>query len=420
MSLIEITNLTTIFGPQPQEVLKQLSVGMDKKALLEKTGHVLALDNISLSIEAGEIFVVMGLSGSGKSTLVRHINRLIDPTAGSIRIDGADILEFSRKQLLELRRRRLGMVFQRFGLMPHRTVLENIAYGLEVRGTGKRERRKSAEEWLERVGLSGYGDHYPEQLSGGMQQRVGLARALAAETDIILMDEAFSALDPLIRSELQDVLVNLQSELGRTIVFITHDIDEALRLADRIAILKDGVLVQLGTPTEILLNPADAYVEAFMRDVNRARVLTADTLMQPPELRITDKTIGEALAAMRRQSADVGYVVENGRFAGIVTRDGLEDAVRCHGKDHATAHIADDHPVIIQGTMIEDTLPMMLETQHPVPVVNEQGKFKGVVTSQDVGDMLASSNQREPRGEPSGKLEDKELKNISEKAENPG
>ncbi len=393
MSLIEIDHITTIFGKNPKEALKHLNAGMDKQTLLAKTDHVLGLHDITMNIEAGEIFVIMGLSGSGKSTLVRHINRLIDPTSGSIRIDGVDILKLSRKELIEIRRKRIAMVFQRFGLMPHHTVLDNAAYGLEIRGVGKEERLASARQWLERVGLSGYEDHYPDQLSGGMQQRVGLARALASDTDIILMDEAFSALDPLIRSELQDEVVALQKSLGKTIVFITHDLDEALRLADRIAILKDGCLIQLGTPTDILLNPADGYVEAFVRDVNRARALTVDTLMQPPDLRLTADTIGEALAAMRKAKADVGYFVDAGKYAGVVTRDALEEAVREHGVAHATSEIADDAHVVMLDTAIEIALPTMLESQHPVAVVNEEGELAGVVSQQDVGDLLVTAEK---------------------------
>lgn len=281
MALIEIRGLSTIFGPRPQAALAKVRAGMDKATLLAETGHVLALDRVGLDVEAGEIFVIMGLSGSGKSTLVRHINRLIDPTEGSVRIDGEDVTALSIPALIALRRKRLAMVFQRFGLHAHRNVLDNVAYGLEIRGVAKAHRHEEARAWIARVGLAGVEAQYPVQLSGGMQQRVGLARALCAGTDIILMDEAFSALDPLIRSQLQGELLALQASLGRTVVFITHDLDEALRIGNRIAILKDGALVQVGAPEDILLQPASDYVAAFVRDVNRARALRLHNALAP-------------------------------------------------------------------------------------------------------------------------------------------
>jgi glycine betaine/proline transport system ATP-binding protein len=244
---------------------------VDKDTLLAETRNVLALDDVSLSVERGETFVVMGLSGSGKSTLLRHINRLIDPTEGEILVDGVDVLGLSIRDLEQFRRKKMAMVFQHFGLFPHRTVIDNVAYGLEVRGVAKAARRAKAGEWVATVGLAGYEERYPSALSGGMRQRVGLARALCADAEILLMDEAFSALDPLIRSEMQEQLSGLQARLRKTIVFITHDLDEALRLGDRIAILKDGRVGQVGTPAEIVGNPADDYVRAFVAAVNRPR-----------------------------------------------------------------------------------------------------------------------------------------------------
>ncbi|MFC7398806.1 glycine betaine/L-proline ABC transporter ATP-binding protein [Chelatococcus sp. GCM10030263] len=392
MSLIELDRVTTIFGKAPREALARLRQGADKKTLLDETGHVVGLHDVSLSIEAGEIFVIMGLSGSGKSTLVRHINRLVDPTDGEVRIDGTNILSLSRAELIRLRRKRITMVFQRFGLLPHRQVIENVAYGLAIHGVPKKERLARAREWIERVSLSGYETHYPDQLSGGMQQRVGLARALAADTDIILMDEAFSALDPLIRSELQDEVVNLQRSTGKTVVFITHDLDEALRLADRIAVLRDGALVQVGTPADILLKPADAYVESFVRNVNRARALTVETLMKPPALRLTAESIGEALAAMRRMRTDVGYVVDDGRFAGVVTKDVLERAANEQGRTTAASEVAEHLPSATTACAIETVLPALLEHQHPIPIVDERGDFAGVLRPEDVGEMLGSDS----------------------------
>ncbi|OSQ48483.1 quaternary amine ABC transporter ATP-binding protein [Thalassospira alkalitolerans] len=281
MSYIEIRNIFKIFGPDPQTALQMAKAGADKDEILAKTGHTVGLHDVSLSIERGETFVVMGLSGSGKSTLIRHLNRLIDPTSGEVLFDGTDILAMSISELNAFRRKRLGMVFQRFGLLPHRNVINNVAYGLEIQGQDRKTREDAARNWIERVGLGGYEDKFPDQLSGGMQQRVGLARALATDPEVLLMDEAFSALDPLIRNDMQDELVKLQGELHKTIVFITHDLDEALKLGDRIAILKDGKLIQTGRPEEIIMHPADNYVRAFTRDVNRSRVLRARTLMQP-------------------------------------------------------------------------------------------------------------------------------------------
>ncbi len=280
MSYIEIRNIFKIFGPDPKSALELAKGGSDKDEILAKTGHTVGLHDVSLSIEQGETFVVMGLSGSGKSTLIRHLNRLIDPTAGEVSFGGEDILSMDIPTLNAFRRKRLGMVFQRFGLLPHRNVMDNVAYGLEIQGVARKEREAAASKWIERVGLAGYEAKYPDQLSGGMQQRVGLARALATDPEVLLMDEAFSALDPLIRSDMQDELMKLQAELHKTIVFITHDLDEALKIGDRIAILKDGKLVQVGRPEEIVLRPADDYVQAFTRDVNRARVLRARSIMR--------------------------------------------------------------------------------------------------------------------------------------------
>jgi glycine betaine/proline transport system ATP-binding protein len=281
MSLIEIRGLSTVFGPDPQRALADVRAGMGKAELLARRGHTLALHDVNLQVEAGEIFVVMGMSGSGKSTLVRHVNRLVEPSAGRVWVDGQDVTAMRPPQLLELRRRRLAMVFQRFGLLAHRCVLDNVALGLELRGVPLAERQAQARGWIERVGLSGFEEHLPAQLSGGMQQRVGLARALCAGTDIILMDEPFSALDPLLRSQLQGELLALQAGLGRTVVFITHDLDEALRIGSRVAVLRDGRVLQVGTPRQLLLNPADEHVADFVRDVNRARALRIGAAVLP-------------------------------------------------------------------------------------------------------------------------------------------
>ena len=279
MSKIEINNIYKIFGNDPNSVMDMVKNGSTKDEVLEQTGHTVGLDNVSLNIEEGETFVCMGLSGSGKSTLIRHLNRLIDPTAGEILIDGENVMNFNPDQLIDFRRHKMSMVFQRFGLFPHKTVMQNVGYGLEMQGKSEEERDKIAMEKIEAVGLNGFENQFPNQLSGGMQQRVGLARALATNSDIMLMDEAFSALDPLIRSDMQKQLIDLQSELKKTIVFITHDLDESLRLGDHIGILNAGKLVQVGTPVDIIMNPADDYVKAFVKDVNRAKVVKAKVIM---------------------------------------------------------------------------------------------------------------------------------------------
>ncbi|NDW52413.1 glycine betaine/L-proline ABC transporter ATP-binding protein [Aliiroseovarius sp. PrR006] len=278
---ISIRNLYKIFGNNPAKAMKKVRDGLSKDDLLEQTGHVLGLNDISLDMHDRKIQVVMGLSGSGKSTLIRHLNRLIDPTAGEVIVDGEDVLAMDENRLRDLRRFKMSMVFQKFALLPHRTVLENAEYGLLIQGIKEDEAGKRARHWLDRVGLSGYEDYYPGQLSGGMQQRVGLARALATDADILLMDEAFSALDPLIRMDMQGILLELQEELHKTIVFITHDLDEALRLGDNIAILRDGALIQTGDGQDIVLHPADDYIADFTREINRAKVVRLRALQKP-------------------------------------------------------------------------------------------------------------------------------------------
>ena len=270
-----------IFGARDKEVLSHVKGGMGKEELLEQHRHVLGLQDINVDMQAGEITVVMGLSGSGKSTLIRHLNRLIDPTAGEILVDGVDVMGLSEQGLRDLRQQRMSMVFQKFALLPHRTVLQNAGMPLHVRGEDQATCDAEAMKWLDRVGLQGFETHYPAQLSGGMQQRVGIARALTANTDIMLMDEAFSALDPLIRTDMQNLLLELQEELHKTIIFITHDLDEALKLADHLVILKDGAVIQQGEPQGILMHPSDPYIEDFVSDINRARVLRVKSVMEP-------------------------------------------------------------------------------------------------------------------------------------------
>ena len=278
----QIKNLYKVFGSDPEFALREvLDNHFSKTELLEKHNHTLALQNINLEAKTGEITVIMGLSGSGKSTLIRHVNRLIEPTSGEIIFEGKDILLRSADELRVIRREKMSMVFQNFGLLPHKTVTENAGLALEARGISRREKTSIAERWLNEVGLQGYGDKYPNQLSGGMRQRVGIARALTSNAEVMLMDEAFSALDPLIRTDMQDLLLHLQKELRKTILFITHDLDEALKIADHLVILKEGVIVQQGDPQGVIVEPRDPYVAAFVRDINRARVLRVRTLMEP-------------------------------------------------------------------------------------------------------------------------------------------
>ena len=325
---IVVEELYKIFGPSPADALTRVKGGVSKQRLLTDHGHVLGLADINLRIADQEIFVVMGLSGSGKSTLIRHFNRLIEPTHGAIAIDGQDVLRLSRRDLEAFRRQKMSMVFQRFGLMPHRTVLQNVGYGLAVRNLSKMDIDHRAMQWIEQVGLEGFEDHYPGQLSGGMQQRVGLARALATDAEILLMDEAFSALDPLIRTSMQDLLLELQRKLTKTIVFITHDLDEALKLGDTIAILNDGMVVQAGDPQEIIMHPADEYIENFVQDINRARVIRARSIMEPVSAAnganlqtevATNDNLEAVLAAMQGDPGGCVAVTQDGLTVGAIT-----------------------------------------------------------------------------------------------------
>ena len=277
---IEIRNLYKVFGSNPEAAMKHVHAGISKQDLLDKHGHVLGLRDINIKIKSKRIQVIMGLSGSGKSTLIRHINRLIEPTEGEVIVDGDNVLAMSIEELRDFRRHKASMVFQRFGLLPHRTVSQNVAYGLSIQGIGEGEATERSQRWIDRVGLAGFEQHFPAQLSGGMQQRVGLARALATDAEILLMDEAFSALDPLIRTDMQNILLDLQEELHKTIVFITHDLDEALRIGDEISILRDGEVIQQGDPQSIIMKPADDYISDFIKDINRGRVLEVRSIME--------------------------------------------------------------------------------------------------------------------------------------------
>ena len=387
MAKIEVDGIYKIFGPKANSHLGSVKAGMSKEQLLEDTGHTLGLNNINLRIEEGELFVIMGLSGSGKSTLIRHFNRLIDPTAGTIRIDGEEMIALKQADLIERRRNKMSMVFQRFALFPHKTVLDNVGYGLHIQGVAKVEARKKAQYWLEQVGLKGVGDQYPHQLSGGMQQRVGLARALATDPDILLMDEAFSALDPLIRKEMQDLLMQLQQRLHKTIVFITHDL-EALRLGNRIAILKDGALVQQGDPQDILLNPSTDYVAAFVRDVNRGKVLTAHHVMAMPQATLTTRTsVEKARQWMIDQGFDYATVLEGKSLVGIVTLSDLQNA------DGEIGALVKDVVCVPESADLESLLPQMIRDNVPLAVTSDKGEFRGWVSRDRVVDLVSTDQQ---------------------------
>ena len=329
---VSIKNLFKIFGRNSKKMVAHVENGIGKQELLEKHRHVLGLNNVNVEIEDRHVQVVMGLSGSGKSTLIRHVNRLIEPTSGEILVDGENVLAMTEEQLRDFRRFKASMVFQKFALLPHRTVVDNVVYGLQIQKVAKHEARERAQRWIDRVGLAGFESHFPAQLSGGMQQRVGLARALATDAEILLMDEAFSALDPLIRTDMQNVLLDLQEELHKTIIFITHDLDEALRIGDSIVILRDGAVVQQGTPQEIILKPADEYVSDFIQDINRARVLLVDSVSTPNQKKLScqvdSKTkIEDALQIMNSAKVSEAAVSKNGKTIGSVTMDAMIAAV---------------------------------------------------------------------------------------------
>ena len=327
---IKIKNLFKIFGNKPDQIMPLVRQGMSKQELLDEHKHVLGLSDINIDIPEKRIHVIMGLSGSGKSTLIRHINRLIEPTDGQVIVDGDDVMEMSSGQLMQFRRFKASMVFQKFALLPHRTVAQNAAYGLTIQGVDEGEAVERSQRWLERVGLGGFEKHFPAQLSGGMQQRVGLARALATDAEILLMDEAFSALDPLIRNDMQGILLDLQKELHKTIVFITHDLDEALRIGDQISILRDGAVIQDGNPQDIIMRPADDYISDFIKDINRGRVIKVSTLMTSAKRAAgpkfeTNALLEDVLTTLNQSKTDSGAVIDGkGKVIGKIT---MKDAI---------------------------------------------------------------------------------------------
>ncbi|ASF38709.1 glycine betaine/L-proline ABC transporter ATP-binding protein [Halobacillus halophilus] len=391
MPIIQVENLSKIFGKQAKKATKYLDEGLSKEEILEKTGNTVGVNRASFDVEEGEIFVIMGLSGSGKSTLVRLVNRLIEPTEGSVYIDGQDLAKMDSKSLREVRRQKLSMVFQRFALFPHRTILENAEFGLEVQGIDKEERQKKAKESLEMVGLGGYIHQFPSQLSGGMQQRVGLARALANEPEVLLMDEAFSALDPLIRKEMQDELLELQQKMKKTILFITHDLDEALRIGDRIALMNDGKIVQIGTPEEILVNPANDYVEKFVADVDRSKVLTAEHIMKRPETVDVEKHGPRtALERMRKEGLSSIYVTDaNRKLYGYVLADDVAKAVKNDQKDLKEI-MRTDILKVEKDTSMSEIFNLIHDAPVPVAVV-ENDRLLGIIVRGAVIAALAGN-----------------------------
>ncbi|EAC6172844.1 glycine betaine/L-proline ABC transporter ATP-binding protein [Listeria monocytogenes] len=392
MSKIKVEELTKIFGKKASKASSLLSQGKSKTDILKETGATIGVNKASFSVEEGEIFVIMGLSGSGKSTLVRLLNRLIEPTSGKIWLDGKELSSLNKKELLEVRRKSMSMVFQNFGLFPNRTINRNVEYGLEIQGMDKEEREKNAAESLALVGLAGYGDQYPSQLSGGMQQRVGLARALANNPDILLMDEAFSALDPLNRKDMQDQLLDLQDKMKKTIIFITHDLDEALRIGDHIMIMRDGSVVQTGSPEEILAHPANEYVEKFIEDVDRSKVYTASNVMIRPEIVNFEKDGPRvALKRMREAGTSSVFVVKRNReLVGIVHAAEVSKLVKENITSLETA-LHRDVPATGLDTPLAEIMDTISTTTIPI-AVTEDGKLKGIIIR---GSVLAALSGNE-------------------------
>lgn len=382
MDKIEIKDLDIIFGKETRRALKLLrKEGKSKAEILDKTGCTVAVQDANLNIKEGEMFVVMGLSGSGKSTLLRAINRLNNPTNGEVYVNGTEVLKASEKELIQLRRKAFAMVFQHFGLLPHRTVVENIGFGLELQGVSREKRRETAIETMELVGLEGYGEQMVSELSGGMQQRVGLARAFANDPDILLMDEAFSALDPLIRAQMQDELISIQKKMKRTIVFITHDLDEAIKLGDRIAIMKEGAVVQVGTSEEILTNPADDYVADFVENVDRSKIVTASSIMiKNPEL-VRYPSDGPAVALRRMDKKNLTTIPVVDKNEKLMGRVFIQDIAKLkkEGADKIESSIQQDKVTVAPDAILSDLLPLMTKTNSPISVIDENKKVLGVI-----------------------------------------
>ena len=388
--IVEVRNVSKIFGKSPKAALELLKKGRSKKDILKETGQTVGVNKVSFDIYPGEIFVIMGLSGSGKSTLIRMFNRLISPTVGEILIKNEDIVKMSPARLREVRQKKISMVFQNFALFPHKTIVENTEFGLEIQKIPADERREKAMSALEVVGLKGYEHQLPSQLSGGMQQRVGLARALASDTDILLMDEAFSALDPLIRKDMQDELLEIQENFKKTIIFITHDLDEALRIGDRIALMKDGSIIQLGTPEQIMMNPANEFVERFVEDVDLSKVLTASHVMKRPEKIAVDRGPRVALEIMRKQGYSNIFVVDRKQtLLGALSAEQAKEAIEQQKSISESMTI--EVPVVREDTLLADLLDMVSTSALPISVLDEKNRLKGIIIRGAVIGALAGN-----------------------------
>jgi glycine betaine/proline transport system ATP-binding protein len=389
---IKVEHLTKIFGKKPKEILKRLKDSQSKDKIFKETGHTVGVKDATFSVNEGEIFVIMGLSGSGKSTLIRCLNLINEPTTGNIYVDDENIVKYDKQKLREFRQTKATMVFQNFGLLNHRTVLGNVEYGLEVKGVPTDERKKIAMDTINSVGLSGWEDKYISELSGGMQQRVGLARALANNPDILLMDEPFSALDPLIRRDMQLELLDIQSKLQKTIVFITHDVNEAFKLGDRVAVMKDAEIVQIGTAEDILNNPSNAYIEDFVRDIDRSKVLQAKHIMfKPGALVSSSHGIKVAIKEMESNGISSVFVVgEKRKLEGIVTIDDAVEAVK--NKKKLTDILRQDYFTTEEEAYVQDLIPKAIESKYPIAVVDDNKKLLGIIVRVSVLSGLTQNN----------------------------
>jgi len=396
VSKLRVENLTKIFGENTNEALDLIDQGKTKEEILDLTGATIGVNQASFEVNEGEIFVIMGLSGSGKSTLVRMLNRLIEPTKGNIYVDEENISNMDEEALREVRREKISMVFQNFGLFPHRTILENTEYGLEVQGIDKGVRQEQAEKALDNAGLLPFKDQYPDQLSGGMQQRVGLARALANDPDILLMDEAFSALDPLIRRDMQDELIEMQKDMNKTIIFITHDLNESLRLGDRIAIMKDGEVVQVGTGEEILINPANDYVKRFVEDIDRTKVYTAQHIMEEPAAVTTAAEKPQAaLRTMEDENmSNILVVDKNDRLIGYIRRKDVEELLAT-GNEDLLSILQTDVPKVEGDVLIDDLFELVEGSETPIVITSDSDEIEGIIVRSNVIGAMTTDNDYE-------------------------
>lgn len=398
---LEVNSIWKIFGPRAEDLMKSERRLLPKETILKDTGCVIGLRDISFSVKRGEFFVLMGLSGSGKSTLIRCLIRLIDPTAGEILINGRDVCKFNKEQLITFRRKTTGMVFQHFGLLPHYTVLDNVAYGLKVKGVPKAERYERAQEAIETVGLKGWENYLPSSLSGGMQQRVGMARALARDPEILFLDEPFSGLDPLIRRQMQDELMDLQDKLHKTMIFVTHDLQEALKVADRIVILRDGEIVQIGTPEDIIASPADDYVRDFVQDASPAKVLSAGRIMEEPRILLYDwqgPKVARTFLGHDRQL--YAFLISRKRkFLGVLTMESIrkidQKGITVLREDLIKEYLVTDLPTCNPEAVIEDLFPLATSSPYPIPVLDNDCRLLGIIRNETILDSMIQDTEEE-------------------------